>query len=133
MPSERTRDQATLVLTALLAIALAAGAVLLVLLMRGSSGGRFEAAAPAAIDCPSGTGTPVCYGVVVTNVGDTAAQMRCEVSPGPDTAAVFSNGTDAYIGDVPIEAGRRVRLTVEVSPSEGSNVVSRPTVSCEAV
>ena len=65
------------VLTALLIVALAVGASLFFLLWRGpSSVGRFETAAPVAVDCPSGTGAPVCYDFDITNVGETAQQVR---------------------------------------------------------
>jgi hypothetical protein len=129
----RTTDRSTLLLTSLLVIGLAAGAVLFIMLWRGpSSAGRFETAAPAAIDCPAGTGTPVCYGVDVTNTGEGAQQVRCEVAPGPDTAALFANGSGVYVSAAPVEAGNTIQLTVEVSPSQGSTIVSVPSVACGA-
>jgi len=129
----RITDRSTLLLTSLLVIGLAAGAVLFVMLWRGpSSAGHFETATPAAVDCPTGSGTPVCYGVEVTNTGEGAQQVRCEVSPGPDTAALFSNGSGVYVSDAPVEAGGTLQLTVEVSPSQGSTTVSVPSVSCGA-
>ena len=122
-----------MLLSGLLMIGLAAAGVLFLLLLGGPSArGRFETATPAAIDCPRGTGAPVCYGVDVTNAGEGAQQVRCEVAPGPDTAALFANGSDVYISSVPVESGRTIKLYVEVSPSEGSNIVSRPSVSCGA-
>jgi hypothetical protein len=126
-------DRSTMLLTSLLVIGLAAGTVLFIMLWRGpSSAGRFETAAPVAVDCPSGTGTPVCYGVDVTNTGEEAQQVRCEVAPGPDTAALFADGSGVYVSASPVEAGRTIQLTVEVSPSQGSTIVSAPSVSCGA-
>ena len=132
MSGEKATNQAMAILTALLIAGLAFGAVLFFLLVRGPAVGRFETATPAAIDCPSGTGAPVCYGVDVTNVGDAARQVRCQVTPGLDTAALFANGSDVYVSAAPIEAQSSIKLFVHVSPSQGSKIVSRPTVSCDA-
>jgi len=120
-------------LTAMLIVALAIGAILFFLLWQGpSSDGRFETAAPVAVDCPSGTGAPVCYDADITNVGESAQQVRCQVTPGPDTAALFDNGDDVYSSPVPLEPGSSITLLVQVSPSNGATVVSQPSVACEA-
>ena len=132
MSGEKATNQAMAILTALLIMGLAVGAVLFFLLIRGPSAGRFETAAPAAVECPSGTGAPVCYGIDVTNVGDAARQVRCQVTPGVDTAALFANGADIYVSAAPIEAGGSIELFVHVSPSQGTTIVSRPSVSCDA-
>ena len=132
MSGEKTTNQAMMALTALLIVAITAGAVLFFLLLRGPSIGRFEVGTPVAVDCPSGTGAPVCYEADVANVGEAAQQVRCQVTPGPDTAALFANGDDVYLSSAPIEAGRSIQLFIEVSPSQGSEIVSRPGVSCDA-
>lgn len=121
------------ILTALLIVAVAAFAILFFLLWQGPSAvGRFETAMPVAVDCPSGTGVPVCYNTDVTNVGETAQQVRCQVMPGPDTAALFDNGDDVYSSPVPLEPGSSITLLVRVSPSNGATVVSQPSITCEA-
>jgi hypothetical protein len=121
------------ILTALLIVAVAAFAILFFLLWRGPAVAQIETGAPVPVDCPSGAGAPVCYGADVTNVGDAAQQIRCQVTPGPDSAALFGNGDDVYSSPVPLEVGNSITLTIRVSPSEGSTIVSEPTVSCEAV
>ncbi len=121
------------ILTALLIVAVAAFAILFFLLWREPTAGRFETSAPVAVDCPSGTGAPVCYAADVTNVGDAAQQVRCQVTPGADTAALFGNGEDVYSSPVPLEVGSTITLSIRVSPSEGSTVVSQPTVTCGSV
>ncbi|MEO8477344.1 MAG: hypothetical protein ABI572_09870 [Actinomycetota bacterium] len=132
MLGEKATNQTMTVLTALLIVAIAAGAVLFFLVVRGPSFGRFEAATPTAIECPTGTGAPVCYAVDVTNVGDAARQVRCQVTPGLDTAALFANGDDLYVSAAPIEARSVIKLFIQVSPSAGTKIVSRPSVSCDA-
>lgn len=133
VPEEKAASPFMTVLTALLIVAVAAFAILFFLLWREPTAGRFETSAPVAVDCPSGTGAPVCYAADVTNVGDAAQQVRCQVTPGADTAALFGNGEDVYSSPVPLEVGSTITLSIRVSPSEGSTVVSQPTVTCGSV
>ena len=67
---------------------------------------------------PSGTGVPVCYDADITNVGERAQQVRCQVTPGPDTAALFDNGDDVYSSPVPLEPGSSITLLVQVQPQQ---------------
>jgi hypothetical protein len=119
------------ILTALLIVALAVAAVLFFLLWRGPSVGRFRVAYPVATDCPSGSGAPVCYGADVTNTGSAPQKVLCRVVPAGPSTAVFRDGDSVYVSAAPIDAGRTITLFVEASPTEGSTLVERPSVSCE--
>ena len=60
-----------------------AGAALL-LMTTGSprAGARFELGTGEAVDCPFGTGSPVCYRFNMTNTGGAEGYARCVVVPG---------------------------------------------------
>ena len=98
------------VLVVLLAGLIALGAMLLVLVTGGGSisSASFEVAVPEAVECPFGSGAPVCYRYNVTNTGDAPSFVRCELTPAGDTTAVFGNGSTSY--ESPIEMGSRRRL-----------------------
>ena len=121
-------------LVTLLASGLAIGVLLFVLQARGPGGdAEFLVATPQAEDCPSGSGVPVCYRFDVTNTGGGADAMRCLVTPTGEGSAVFTaSGTSVYESDGPVAVGDTYSLYTEVEAGDGSSVVERPTVSCQA-
>lgn len=121
-----------LALNVLLITGLAAGVALFVLQMRGPVGEtEFTVAPPQAVDCPTGSGVPVCYRFDVTNTGGGAGPMRCAVSPADESAAVFTaSGSGVYESDGPVAAGDTYALYTEVEAAEGTTIADRPTVAC---
>ncbi len=85
-----------------------------------------------SIDCPSGSGAPVCYRYEVVNSGTATAFVRCAVIPGGDTTAVFGNGETSYEGVTGLEPGEDWLLYVEVEAGP-TDVVTEPMVDCGEV
>ncbi|MGZ8631385.1 MAG: hypothetical protein ACXWZF_10540 [Actinomycetota bacterium] len=115
----------------LLAAGLAMGIALFVLQTRGpSSDARFMVATPEAVDCPVGSGKPVCYRYDVTNAGSGVAPLRCVIVPPAAGTAVFTaTGTTVYDSPGPVAAGDMYSLYTEVEADERAEV-ERPTVGC---
>ena len=122
-------------LVTVLAAGLAIGVLLFVLQARGpGADAEFLVASPEAVDCPSGSGVPVCYRFDVTNTGGGGGAMRCLVRPIGDGSAVFTaSGTGLYESDGPVAVGDTYSLYTEVEAGDGSSVVERPTLACQSV
>ena len=52
------------------------------------AGARFELGTGEAVDCPFGTGSPVCYRFNMTNTGGAEGYARCVVAPGGDAGGI---------------------------------------------
>jgi hypothetical protein len=109
---------------------IATGAALL-FLTTGSprAGAQFELGTGEAVDCPFGTGSPVCYRFNLTNTGGAEGYVRCLVVPAGDSAAIFANGETAYESPVAVESGEIYRLYVEVDPGPSKDI-AEPSISC---
>lgn len=123
------------VLVVLLAGLIVLGATLVVLAVGGTrlSSASFEVAAAEAVDCPFGSGAPVCYRYNVSNVGDAPSFVRCELTPAGDTTAVFDNGSTSYESPVEMKAGDVYRMYVKIEAGPSGSVTSSPMVGCAAV
>jgi hypothetical protein len=121
-------------LVTVLAAGLGIGVLLFVLQARGPGGNaEFLVAAPQAVDCPSGSGVPVCYRFDVTNTGGGGGAMRCLVRPLGEGSAVFTaSGTSMYESDGPVAVGDTYSLYTEVEAGEGNSIVERPTLACQS-
>lgn len=121
-------------LVTLLAAGLAIGVALFVLQTRvPNTDARFVVAAPEAVDCPVGTGKPVCYRYDVTNAGSGTAPVRCVIVPPASGSAVFTaSGTTVYDSPGPVAAGEVYSLYAEVEADETAEV-TRPTMGCAPV
>jgi len=119
-------------LVVLLVAGLAIGVALFVLQTRGSVGSADLVVAPGtAVDCPEGSGAPVCYVFDVTNAGGGAEPMECIVIAAEDGKAIFTaSESELYQSDGPIAVGDTYSLYTEVSPAEGKTEVGRPEVVC---
>jgi hypothetical protein len=119
-------------LVVLLVAGLAIGVALFVLQTRGSVGSaELVVAAGTPVDCPAGSGAPVCYVFDVTNAGGGAEPMECIVVAAEGGTAVFTaSGSELYQSDGPISVGDTYSLYTEVSAGEGSTEVGRPEVVC---
>jgi hypothetical protein len=122
-------------LVTLLAAGLAAGVLLFVLQARGPGArAEFLVDSPQAVDCPTGSGVPVCYRFDVTNTGGGAGALRCLVRPTGGGSAVFTaSGTSLYESDGPVAVGDTYSLYTEVEAGDEDTVVERPTMACEGV
>jgi hypothetical protein len=119
-------------LVVLLVAGLAIGVALFVLQTRGSVGSADLVVAPGtAVDCPDGSGAPVCYVFDVTNAGGGAEPMECIVVAAAGGKATFTaSGSELYQSDGPVSVGDTYSLYTEVSPAEGESEVGRPEVLC---
>lgn len=132
MATSTSTDALYKVLVALLFTALATGFALLFLATGGSATtASVNVAAAESVDCPFGSGSPVCYQYAITNPGDTGAFVRCQVTPSGDTTAVFGNGETIYEGAAALDGGDTLQLYVQVQPGSG-DVVTEPVVGCAA-
>ena len=133
LPRERSTVWYVALVT-VLGAGLAIGVLLFVLQARGpGADAEFLVAAPQAVDCPSGSGVPVCYRFDVTNTGGGGGAMRCLVSPLGGGSAVFTaSGTSVYESDGPVAVGDTYSLYTEVEAGDGGSVVERPTMACES-
>jgi len=130
------QNRSTLVYVALVVLligGLAMGIALFVLQARGPvADAEFTVAAPQAVDCPSGSGVPVCYRFDVTNTGAGVGAVRCGVVSADAGNAVFTaSGSSLYESDGPVAVGDTYSLYVEVEATDGKNVVERPSVGCQ--
>jgi hypothetical protein len=123
------------VLVVLLAGLIALGAMLVVLVTGGGriSSASFEVAAPEAVECPFGSGAPVCYRYNVTNTGDAPSFVRCELTPAGDSTAVFGNGSTSYESPIEMAATDVYRVYVQIEAGPSGEVTSPPMVGCAPV
>ena len=121
-------------LVVLLVAGLAIGAALFVLQARGPvADPEFAVAAPQAVDCPVGSGVPVCSRFDVTNTGGGDGAVRCVVVPADGGSAVFTaSGNTVYESDGPVTVGDTYSLYTEVQAAEGGTVVEQPEVACQS-
>jgi hypothetical protein len=120
-------------LAVLLALGLAAGAALLFLSTNTAPRvAELGVGLPESVDCPFGSGAPVCYRYDLVNSGSASSFVRCEVAASGDTTAVFGNGETSYEGAGALEAGETWHLYVQVQAGE-KDVVTEPTVGCGPV
>jgi len=120
-------------LVVLLVSGLAIGVALFVLQARGPvAESEFTVATAQAVDCPVGSGVPVCYRFDVTNTGGGDGAVRCVVVPADAGSAVFTaSGTTVYESDGAVAAGDTYSLYTEVEAEEGESVVEQPAVACQ--
>ena len=119
-------------LVVLLVAGLAIGVALFVLQTRGTVGSADLVVAPGApVDCPQGTGAPVCYVFDVTNAGGGAEPMECIVVAADGGKAIFTaSEVELYQSDGPVAVGDTYSLYTEVTPADGETEVGRPEVVC---
>jgi len=82
-----------------------------------------------AVDCPFGSGAPVCFRFPLSNEGRADTAVRCELTPAGDSTAVFGNGSAEYFSPTEIAAGETWQLYTQVEAGE-SAVVDEPAVAC---
>jgi uncharacterized protein (DUF58 family) len=82
-----------------------------------------------AVDCPFGSGAPVCFRFPLSNEGRADTAVRCELTPAGDSTAVFGNGSAEYFSPTEIAAGETWQLYTQVEAGE-SAVVDEPSVAC---
>lgn len=118
-------------LVTLLAAGIAIAFALFVLQTRGpGSDAEFVIADPEAVECPLGSGKPVCYRFDVTNAGSGVAPLRCVIAPPPSGTAVFTaSGTSVYESDGPVAQGDTYSLYTEVEAGDDAEV-AQPTLGC---
>ena len=120
-------------LAVLLAVGLVAGAALLFLSTNAAPRvAELGVGQAESVDCPFGSGAPVCYRYELVNSGTASTFVSCEVIPSGDTTAVFGNGETVYEGVDALEAGEDWLLYVRVEAGE-SDVITEPMVGCGAV
>lgn len=129
------QNRSTLVYVALVTLlitGLAVGVALFVLQARGpGNDAEFAVAAGEPVDCPTGSGVPVCYRFDVTNSGGGASELECVAVPSDGGTAVFSaSGSETYRSDGPVEVGDTYSLYVEAAPTGEGREVGRPEVAC---
>ena len=118
------------VLVVALVAMIGAGAALL-FMTTGSprAGARFELGTGEAVDCPFGSGSPVCYRFSMTNTGGAEEYARCLVSPAGDSTAIFANGEVSYESPLAVKPGEIYRLYARVDPGP-SKKIAEPSISC---
>ena len=119
------------VLSAGLVALIALTTALSVLVLRPSAKARFAVAPLQADPCPTGTHVPVCYKASVTNTGNVSSTMRCDITPGPGSQAMFPSGLGTYVSANPIPPGQSLVMIIKVDAPDGVTV-SQPTVDCTA-
>jgi hypothetical protein len=120
------------VLTILLIIGLAGGGVLVALQLRGDSPVHFDIGPALGGECPSGVGTPACFRFTVTNVGNRASSVRCEVTAEEGRRATFLTDSPIYVSAAPFEPGIAEQLWVKVDADQ-NDVVTAPALACAPV
>ncbi len=126
-----TRNLLSYVLSSVLLLAIAAFAVLVALQLRGDKPPRFDVGSPEGVECPVGEGSPACFSFTVTNLGNRASLVRCDVTAGAGRAT-FLNDTPVYSSSAPFEPGITEQLTVKVDQGE-TDTVTEPMMMCIAV
>jgi hypothetical protein len=123
------RSIGSTVLSVLLLIAIAAGAILVALQLRPDAPVRFAWGEAEGTQCPEGVGSPACFRFVVTNLGNRPAVVLCAVSAADGARAAFLNRTTTYESLQPLEPGADLELTVKVDPSE-EDTAPAPALAC---
>jgi hypothetical protein len=131
LPLERGNGAIWLLSTGLMVLA-AVAVILTFMVLRPSSKGRFQVAPLQAIACPAGIHTPVCYEAPVTNIGNAASAMKCIITPGPGSQAMFPDDQGAYISPNPVRPGESLTMMIKVDAPSGGTI-SKPSVECIGV
>lgn len=120
-------------LVVLLVAGLAMGIALFALQARGPIGAaEFVVETGTSVECPVGTGAPVCYRFDVTNAGAGAGPVECLALPAGGGTVVFTaSGSDVYRSDGPVAIGDMYSLYTEVR-ADGGMTAGRPEVACAA-
>ena len=127
-----TRNLVSYVLSILLLVAIAAGAVLVALQLRGDAPIHIEVGPAEGTECPTDVGAPACFRFTVTNVGNRPTAVRCETSAEGGQRATFLTDSPVYESAGTFEPGVTEELWVEVDAGE-TDVVTEPTLVCDAV
>ncbi len=115
----------------LLVLALALGAVLIVLALKpAGSGPAFAVSAVNANACPAGEGAPACFQMLVENTGSETGHVRCELVPAEGTTAVFFSGDAVYTSAASIAPQQTLPLSVKVDVTAGNDTVVSPSIAC---
>ena len=121
-------------LVVLLAAGLAIGIALFALQARGPVGAaEFVVETGSAVDCPAGSGAPVCYRFDVTNAGAGPGALECTVMPIGGGDAVFTaSSTAVYRSEGPVTVGDTYSLYTEVRAAGDEAEVGRPGLACRS-
>ena len=119
----------TWLLSAGLMVLLAVGVVLFFMVLRPPPRGVFQVGQLEPIACPAGVHTPVCYQAVVTNVGNSPSAMRCILTPGSGSQAMFPDNQGAYISPNPVRPSESIVMLIKVDAPSGVTV-TQPSVAC---
>ena len=103
-----------------------------VLVLRPSTKAKFTVASLQADTCPTGTHSPVCYKASVSNTGSIAATMKCVLTPGPGSQAMFPTDLGTYVSANPIPPGQSLVMAIKVDAPDGVTI-TEPTIDCSAV
>jgi hypothetical protein len=113
-------------------VLLAVAVILTFRLLRPPLKGVFQVAPLEPLPCPAGIHTPVCYKASATNVGTKASAMKCIITPGPGSQAMFPDDQGAYISPNPIQPGDSFPMMIKVDAPAGVTV-TQPSVACIGV
>jgi hypothetical protein len=127
-----TQNVVVYVLSLVLIVAVAGGGVLVALQLRGDAPIHFDVSPAQGGECPSGVGTPACFRFAVTNVGNRASLVRCDVSAEAGHLATFLTDSPIYVSAAPFEPGIPEELWVKVDAGD-DDVVTAPALVCAAV
>jgi hypothetical protein len=123
------RNVGSTILSLLLVVAIAVGAVLLGLQLRPDAPVDFAWGEAQGRECPIGVGSPACFAFAVTNVGNRPAPVRCAVAAPDGARAAFLNRATVYESLTPLEPGVGLELIVKVDASD-DDVAPAPTIAC---
>jgi hypothetical protein len=127
----RRAPNVTNLLSLLLMVAFALGAVLTVLALKSAgSAPAFAVSALEATACPTGEGAPACFQVLVQNTGSEADRVRCELIPAEETTAVFFSGDAIYSSATSVAPEQTLPLSVKVDVTAGNDTVVWPSIGC---
>jgi hypothetical protein len=131
LPLERGNSAIWLLSTGLMVLA-AAAVILTFMVLRPAEKGRFQVAPLDPIACPAGIHTPVCYEAPVTNIGNAASAMKCIITPGSGSQAMFPDDQGAYISPNTVRPGESLTMLIKVDAPSGVTV-TKPAVACIGV
>jgi hypothetical protein len=130
LPPQRGMASTGTLSAGLFALILLTGA-LLFLSFRPSADARFSVAPLQAATCPSGSGVPVCYTSSVKNDGTKAAAVKCVLTPGPGSNAIFDTGSGTLVSPGTIPPAGELALMIKVDAASGG-IVTSPTLDCSS-
>ena len=130
LPPQRGIASVALLSAGLVAL-IALTTALSVLVLRPTAKAKFTVAPLQADTCPSGTHVPVCYKASVTNTGTVSSTMRCDLTPGPGSQAMFPTDLGTYVSANPIPPGQGLVMVIKVDAPDGVTI-TEPTVDCAA-